>query len=265
MIFNEQQQRIYEKITKFSSKESKKSKILIMGPSGSGKTTVVTKSLINLNINACFCAFTNKATKILKDMITNICKSGNLFSDEMKSFEFSTIHSLLKLEPSTIESTEKNKQLTSDKGIYDYKNLIENIKVLTINANAKKGEKKSINVNTKKNESVKKSAKLTKDSCSVIQKQAVKDDILIFNYNYKNIEHLVKFDIIIIDECSTISKELYIYIESTIRYIRDKFNHNIKIIFLGDYYQLPPINEYKSIVFDLAIRGSVGQLLGVSL
>ena len=176
MIFNEQQQKIYEKIKKFSSKENKKSKILIMGPSGSGKTTVVTKSLINLNINACFCAFTNKATKILKDMITNICESDN--------FEFSTIHSLLKLEPNTIESTEKNKQLTSDKGIYDYKNLIENIKVLTINANAKKGEKKSINVNTKKNESVKKSAKLTKDSCSVIQKQAVKDDILIFNYNY---------------------------------------------------------------------------------
>ena len=161
-------------------------------------------------------------------MITNICESDN--------FEFSTIHSLLKLEPNTIESTEKNKQLTSDKGIYDYKNLIEKIKTLTYRLNQR--EKQEDTKDTKKEE----------------KKKEEKGDILIFNYNYKNIEHLVKFDIIVIDECSTISKELYIYIESTIRYIRDKFNHNIKIIFLGDYYQLPPINEHKSIIFDLAIR-----------
>lgn len=222
MELNQQQQKIYNKIQKFCINDKKK--MLVVGPSGSGKTTVITNALADFldtqsNYKICFCAFTNKATKVLKDMIVR-----RLSKDNIANMEFSTIHSLLKLEPNTIDSSIiKSKRLLERlkeekyKKIYDWENL------------------KELLPNTSN----------TSDT-------NYEDDILMFDYNFKKLEDL-EFDILVIDECSTVSRELYVYLESTIRYLQDK-NHNTKIIFLGDYYQLPPVKEYKSIVFEMATK-----------
>ena len=223
MKLNKNQKKIKKKIYKFyKSNDDKNGKMLVIGPSGSGKTTTIVKSLIEINnINVCFCAFTNKATKVLKNMVKNLIEDKN----KNIKMDFLTIHSLLKLEPNTIEINDKNKKDKSIinhifENVYDWKNL----KKLLIND-------RSEILNPKNNE-----------------------DLLLFIYNYSKLESLAEFDIIVIDECSTISRELYLYIESTIRFISDKFNHKIKIIFLGDYYQLPPVKEYRSIIFDLATK-----------
>ncbi len=57
---------------------------------------------------------------------------------------------------------------------------------------------------------------------------------------------LSKADILIIDESSMISNELYEYIEDTIVQERVK-----AILFVGDYYQLLPIDSTKNKVFDI--------------
>ena len=49
-----------------------------------------------------------------------------------------------------------------------------------------------------------------------------------------------------------ITRELYLYIVLSIMWIRVKFGNHIKIIYTGDYWQLPPIGEEISIVFDIA-------------
>lgn len=70
-----------------------------------------------------------------------------------------------------------------------------------------------------------------------------------FTFDKSKIEHLKGYDVIIFDECSTISQELYKYLQEAAEYI--KFTHDIqlKYIFLGDYWQLPPVGEEKSVVF----------------
>jgi hypothetical protein len=78
------------------------------------------------------------------------------------------------------------------------------------------------------------------------------DDILLFDYDFRRLKNFEDIDIIVIDECSTISRELYVYIESTLQWMQDNFNHSIKIIYLGDYYQLPPVGESKSVIFTIS-------------
>ncbi len=75
-----------------------------------------------------------------------------------------------------------------------------------------------------------------------------------FTFDKSKIEHLKNYNYIIFDECSTISQELYKYLCEAAEYI--KFTHNIdlKYIFLGDYWQLPPIGEETSVVFQYATK-----------
>jgi ATP-dependent exoDNAse (exonuclease V) alpha subunit len=70
-----------------------------------------------------------------------------------------------------------------------------------------------------------------------------------FKYDIKNLARMSLFDIIILDECSTISSELYGYLMDARQYVKNKFDKVIKYIFLGDYWQLPPVKEKLSIVF----------------
>ena len=49
----------------------------------------------------------------------------------------------------------------------------------------------------------------------------------------------------IIDECSMINNQLY---ENIIKFHKNR--HTLKIIFVGDRYQLPPVNESMSKTFD---------------
>lgn len=147
--------------------------LLLLGPGGSGKTTVISHVLNEYkDLSVIFCAFTNKATQVLKKMGGCLCM---------------TIHKLLQLLP--------------------YYN--------------KKGE--------------------LKYSFSV-EKLANK-------WNH--------FDVIIFDECSTISKDLYDYIMNGLAYIWLKFGVSIKCIFLGDFWQLPPVGEKSSVVFDMSIKRKI--------
>lgn len=75
-----------------------------------------------------------------------------------------------------------------------------------------------------------------------------------FSFDRNQLEHLKNYDVIIFDECSTISKELYSYIQQAWEMIYFKHNKCLKHVFLGDYWQLPPVGENKSMVFSEAIN-----------
>jgi hypothetical protein len=78
-----------------------------------------------------------------------------------------------------------------------------------------------------------------------------------FNFKLdKAVANMSAFDVIIFDECSTISTELYTFINKTQSHIRDEMGKTIKYIFVGDYWQLPPVNEKSAIVFDRATRNN---------
>ena len=73
-------------------------------------------------------------------------------------------------------------------------------------------------------------------------------EVFMFNFNENpssNTKSLFFYDIIIIDESSMISKELACEILSLSEKIKGQ------IIFIGDMYQLPPINEISSDVFKI--------------
>ena len=91
-----------EKIKKFltinDSKEGIESNFILMGPAGSGKTTVIAHAIHGAglpNINIAFCAFTNKATQVLKNSINKLSLNINA--------SFYTIHRLLQLEPNLFD------------------------------------------------------------------------------------------------------------------------------------------------------------------
>ena len=81
-----------------------------------------------------------------------------------------------------------------------------------------------------------------------------KETEIAFTFDKSKIEHLKNYNVIIFDECSTISRELYKYICEAAEYIKFAYDIQLKFIFLGDYWQLPPVGEEVSIVFDTAIR-----------
>ncbi len=228
--FNEQQLKICNKISKIN--KWKNNKLLILGGSGSGKTTVVTKSLSDtsmkpFDLKVCFCAFTNKATKVMKNMVSQHIRSFAGDNTNPFSPDFQTIHSLLKLEPNTIDLS----QLKSGR-----KSIIDKLR-------------KKMDKNIYKWDDLK---HIMEDPCQDLDKE--NDDMLMFEYNFRKLTDLIKYDVLVIDECSTISKELYIYLESTIMWLKDVHTHSMKIIFTGDYYQLPPVNEDKSVVFNMAVK-----------
>lgn len=62
--------------------------------------------------------------------------------------------------------------------------------------------------------------------------------------------NLMKYDLVIIDECSMIPFQIIIHIFEEINYlIMKQVNKIPKIIFVGDPAQLPPVNEKVSIIF----------------
>jgi len=145
---------------------------LLLGPAGTGKSTVIVNTFNDTKFKIIFCAFTNKATQVLK----KISKKTEITFNP----EFNTIHKLLGLE---IEYCDDELDIK-------------------------------------------------------------------FNFKKEKIEGLAKYDIIIFDECSTISKELYKYIYITQKTLLYKCRKIVKFIFLGDYWQLPPVNEQDSVIFE---------------
>jgi hypothetical protein len=75
-------------------------------------------------------------------------------------------------------------------------------------------------------------------------KPLVKNNTL--TYEYK--PHTLPYDIIVIDECSCVSTELYSYICTSTK--------NSHVIYCGDFWQLPPVGEKSSIVFGEAVKNN---------
>lgn len=67
------------------------------------------------------------------------------------------------------------------------------------------------------------------------------EDTVVLKQDGNNTIH--DFNIVIVDECSMVNKELYDYINSSAT------QYNVKVIYIGDIHQLPPVNEDKSYVF----------------
>lgn len=72
----------------------------------------------------------------------------------------------------------------------------------------------------------------------------------------KNKKDVRKVDILVIDESSMISTELYNYIEDTIVEQRVK-----AILFVGDHYQLLPIDNTKNQVFDISHQYKLSKII----
>ena len=157
---NSDQQLAYQKLVNFINSDSKS--FLLLGSAGSGKTTVIINFFAETSLKIAFCAFTNKATQVLR-------KTAKKFNIKF-SVSFGTIHQILGLRP--------------------YLDEIGDLKFL-------------------------------------------------YQKNYSKIKD---YDIVIFDECSCISKELLFY-------ITDSKPEKTKLIFLGDNWQLPPINEELSKTF----------------
>ena len=146
-------------------------KMLLLGCGGSGKTFSIINAFNSTNYKIAFCAFTNKATQVLR---LAAAKYNIKFSAE-----FSTIHRLLQLEPRYYETESE----------------------------------------------------------------------LAFKFDINKVINLEQYDILIFDECSTISKELYSYLLQAWDFVYFKHERKLKYIFLGDFWQLPPVGEDTSIVF----------------
>ena len=142
--------------------------VLLMGPAGSGKTSVITTVFHKSALRIAFCAFTNKATQVLK----NISEKFNVVFNA----RFMTIHKLLNLK---IKYT-------------------------------RHGELRYV---------------FDPDACDIST-----------------------YDVVILDECSTISTELFEFINSADYLARMRGIH-VKFIFIGDQWQLPPVGERASVVF----------------
>lgn len=170
LILNENQVEAVNYINKFLNQQNNLF-YLLLGAAGSGKSTVLSNIFKNNKYKIIYCAFTNKATQVLKKISE---KYGT-------TIECLTIHKLLMLKP-----TYKNK-------------------------------------------------------------------VLEYEYVLEKIEYLRDYDIIVFDECSTISNYLYEKVVQSIYHILGKFDKSIKCIMTGDFWQLPPVNENSSIVFTKAI------------
>lgn len=175
---NEGQTKAYISLRKFI-KNDEKYNFLLLGPAGSGKTTVIVNTFNiteddNRVPKIAFCAFTNKATQVLK-------KIADKFDIKFKA-DFMTVHKLLALELKYLD----------------------------------------------------------------------KETEISFKFDKTKAAGLKEYDVIIFDECSTISKELYQYIKDAWEYVDFAYHHKIKYIFLGDFWQLPPVGEENSIIFQIA-------------
>ncbi len=173
LTLNEGQTKAFINLRKFV-KDNKKHNFLLLGPAGSGKTTVIVNTFNSSEYKIAFCAFTNKATQVLK-------KIADKFDINFRA-DFMTIHKLLSLELKYLD----------------------------------------------------------------------KETEISFKFDKTKVSNLKEYDIIIFDECSTISKELFRYICDAWEYIDFAYGHKLKFIFLGDFWQLPPVGEESSIIFQTA-------------
>jgi DNA polymerase III delta prime subunit len=79
----------------------------------------------------------------------------------------------------------------------------------------------------------------------------VSDGGLTFKYSRKRLD-IDKYDVIVFDECSTISTQLLDFIMDAWEFYSTQTEKKIKFIFTGDKWQLPPVKERSCPVFNAA-------------
>jgi hypothetical protein len=89
------------------------------------------------------------------------------------------------------------------------------------------------------------------DNLFAILTHSSNEEGLQFLYDFNKTTYLQNVNVIVVDECSTKSRELWVYMQSTLRWLRSN-DHHIKVIYIGDHFQLPPVGEANSVVFDIA-------------
>ena len=62
------------------------------------------------------------------------------------------------------------------------------------------------------------------------------------------------YDLVVVDECSMLSNQIITDIKAQ---LANQLNPNIKIIYVGDPAQLPPVNQAESKIFDGSIKSLV--------
>ena len=62
------------------------------------------------------------------------------------------------------------------------------------------------------------------------------------------------YDLVVIDECSMLSDQIINDIDTI---LKDKKNKNVKVLYVGDSAQLPPVNQKNSRIFTKPIRSNV--------
>lgn len=201
--------------------------MLLTGPAGSGKTFITSKCLPESGVF--YAAFTNKASKVLK---TNVIKHVN-----GAGCKFATIHKMLMLEPQIKEQYIPSVILDAENKPKKVDNE-SRLKLCDLEAEP------SLEGNGHIEEGAEEKKYEDCEDGEYVEK-------LCFLYDYKKTEYLKEYPIWVFDECSTISTELWAYICSTFRYIK-MCGVNVKVLFLGDIYQLPPVGEKSTCVFDIA-------------
>lgn len=221
VVLNKLQQKAESEIGAFLKCDSLNF-MLLTGPAGSGKTFITSKCLPVTGVF--YAAFTNKASKVLK---TNVIKHVNGVG-----CKFATIHKMLMLEPQIKEQYIPSVILDAD------------------NKPKKVDGDSRLRLSDLEAEPSLEGSGVTDEKCDSDEDGEYVEK-LCFLYDYKKTEYLKEFPVWVFDECSTISTELWAYICSTFRYIK-MCGVNVKVLFLGDIYQLPPVGEKSTCVFDIA-------------
>jgi exodeoxyribonuclease-5 len=208
---NERQVEAIEKMEIFL--QSDEDEFMLKGAGGCGKTFVI-ETLINnmenpyMKNNILYCSPTHKALNVLKKSLKNI---------SIRKDNFTTIARLLSYTQMILLQLDDN---GNEVGVKKFlSNAVEYKKDGTIFREEKNNE----------------IVILDRETHTVVNKVAVS-----VRKTYFSLLEQIKPFLLIIDECSMIKRDEH----EILMQIKKKFN--LKIIYLGDYCQLPPVEEDKS-------------------
>lgn len=230
MLLNHSQERAVSKLQKFLNDDS--GNFMLLGPAGSGKTTVIFSALRNYRGNIAFCAFTNRATQVLRNTAVrhNFVDAGT-----SHSIDFMTIHILLGLEINFLATTDVNvnfefkfKKMSQKLAKY---HLVIFDECSTIDANLYKYLTASREYNCTERRDILQTASAINAPCCMAESSNAPC-------------------IAIDDHATTNTSDNVVYASTSIAHsMIYAANTKTKFIFIGDFWQLPPINESISQVF----------------
>lgn len=183
------------------------------------------------NLRVFVCALSNSATDNIKSKILEYFNKNNI--DTSVKITFETLHKLLKLRPHYDNSGNL---------IYDGKIIFKD-KITKLN-------KLNGCSNTTSTSSTSSTSRTTSTSSTTSTKTFNMFNNSKNNLGQTNISNDPYIpDLLIVDECSMIEKNVWKYIQKNVQYLFEN-NPNFKVIILGHKHQLNPVNEKISKSFD---------------